>query len=311
MSKTAFIYPGQGAQKAGMGADFYERSETARAIFDQAGEKLGLDMKALCFEENEKLDLTEYTQAALVTTCLAMTRVVRERGLKPDITAGLSLGEYSAIAAAGGMDDLDAVRLVRKRGILMQNTVPAGEGGMCAVMGMEASKIEEVLEEMAGEAAGDVTIANYNCPGQIVITGKTPAVEAAAERLKAAGAKRAMMLNVSGPFHSPLLVPAGEELAKELETVTLHPLDIPYVTNVTAEKVEDIGVTRELLTKQVSSPVRWMQSMEAMIREGVDIFVEIGPGKTLAGFMKKISRDVKVYNIAVWEDVEKVAQELQ
>ncbi len=311
MSKTAFIYPGQGAQKAGMGADFYERSETARAIFDQAGEKLGLDMKALCFEENEKLDLTEYTQAALVTTCLAMTRVVRERGLKPDITAGLSLGEYSAIAAAGGMDDLDAVRLVRKRGILMQNTVPAGEGGMCAVMGMEASKIEEVLEEMAGEAAGDVTIANYNCPGQIVITGKTSAVEAAAERLKAAGAKRAMMLNVSGPFHSPLLVPAGEELAKELETVTLHPLDIPYVTNVTAEKVEDIGVTRELLTKQVSSPVRWMQSMEAMIREGVDIFVEIGPGKTLAGFMKKISRDVKVYNIAVWEDVEKVAQELQ
>lgn len=311
MSKTAFIYPGQGAQKAGMGADFYERSETARAIFDQAGERLGLDMKALCFEENEKLDLTEYTQAALVTTCLAMTRVVRERGLKPDITAGLSLGEYSAIAAAGGMDDLDAVRLVRKRGILMQNTVPAGEGGMCAVMGMEASKIEEVLKEMAGEAAGDVTIANYNCPGQIVITGKTPAVEAAAERLKAAGAKRAMMLNVSGPFHSPLLVPAGEELAKELETVTFYPLDIPYVTNVTAERVEDIGETKELLTKQVSSPVRWMQSMENMIREGVDTFVEIGPGKTLAGFMKKISRDVKVYNIAVWEDVEKVAQELQ
>ena len=311
MSKIAFIYPGQGAQKAGMGADFYERSETARAIFDQAGEKLGLDMKALCFEENEKLDLTEYTQAALVTTCLAMTRGVEERGLKPDITAGLSLGEYSAIAAAGGMDDLDAVRLVRKRGILMQNTVPAGEGGMCAVMGMEASKIEEVLEAMDGEAAGNVTVANYNCPGQIVITGKTSAVEAAAERLKAAGAKRAMMLNVSGPFHSPLLVPAGEELAKELETVTLHPLDIPYVTNVTAEKVEDIGETRELLTKQVSSPVRWMQSMEAMIREGVDIFVEIGPGKTLAGFMKKISRDVKVYNIAVWEDVEKVAQELQ
>lgn len=311
MSKIAFIYPGQGAQKAGMGADFYERSETARAIFDQAGERLGLDMKALCFEENEKLDLTEYTQAALVTTCLAMTRIVRERGLKPDITAGLSLGEYSAIAAAGGMDDLDAVRLVRKRGILMQNTVPAGEGGMCAVMGMEASKIEEVLKEMAGEAAGDVTIANYNCPGQIVITGKTPAVEAAAERLKAAGAKRAMMLNVSGPFHSPLLVPAGEELAKELETVTLHPLDIPYVTNVTAERVEDIGETKDLLTKQVSSPVRWMQSMENMIREGIDTFVEIGPGKTLAGFMKKISRDVKVYNIAVWEDVEKVAQELQ
>ena len=175
MSKIAFIYPGQGAQKAGMGADFYEKSKTAGAVFDQAGETLGLDMKALCFEENEKLDLTEYTQAALVTTCLAMTRVVEERGLKPDITAGLSLGEYSAIACAGGMDDLDAIRLVRKRGILMQNTVPAGEGGMCAVMGLDASKIEEVLEHMGEDAC--VTIANYNCPGQIVITGKTAAVQ--------------------------------------------------------------------------------------------------------------------------------------
>ena len=186
MSKIAFIYPGQGAQKAGMGADFYEKSETARAIFDQAGEALGLDMKALCFEENEKLDLTEYTQAALVTTCLAMTRVVEERGLKADITAGLSLGEYCAIAAAGGMEDMDAVRLVRRRGILMQNTVPAGEGGMCAVMGLDAAKIEEVLEKPEGEAK-DVTIANYNCPGQIVITGKTAAVEAASEKLKEAG----------------------------------------------------------------------------------------------------------------------------
>ena len=309
MSKIAFIYPGQGAQKAGMGADFYEKSETARAIFDQAGEALKLDMKALCFEENEKLDLTEYTQAALVTTCLAMTRVVEERGLKADITAGLSLGEYCAVAAAGGMEDMDAVRLVRRRGILMQNTVPAGEGGMCAVMGLDAAKIEEVLEKPEGEAK-DVTIANYNCPGQIVITGKTAAVEAASEKLKEAGAKRVMMLNVSGPFHSPMLVPAGEELGKELEAVNLHPLQVPYVTNVTAEKVEDIAETKALLTEQVSSSVRWMQSMEYMIRDGVDIFVEIGPGKTLAGFMKKISRDVKVYNIASWEDMEKVTGEL-
>lgn len=309
MSKIAFIYPGQGAQKAGMGADFYEKSETARAIFDQAGEALGLDMKALCFEENEKLDLTEYTQAALVTTCLAMTRVVEERGLKADITAGLSLGEYCAIAAAGGMEDMDAVRLVRRRGILMQNTVPAGEGGMCAVMGLDAAKIEEVLEKPEGEAK-DVTIANYNCPGQIVITGKTAAVEAASEKLKEAGAKRVMMLNVSGPFHSPMLVAAGEELGKELEAVSLHPLQVPYVTNVTAEKVEDIAETKALLTEQVSSSVRWMQSMEYMIRDGVDIFVEIGPGRTLAGFMKKISRDVKVYNIASWEDMEKVTGEL-
>lgn len=312
MAKTAFIYPGQGAQKAGMGADFYEKSETAKRIYDQAGESLKLDMKALCFEENEKLDLTEYTQSALVTTCLAMTRAAMERGLKPDVTAGLSLGEYCAIAAAGGMEDLDAIRLVRKRGILMQNTVPAGEGGMCAVMGLEAARIEETLREMITEPLkpGDVTIANYNCPGQIVITGKKTAVEAASIKLKEAGAKRAVMLNVSGPFHSPLLLPAGEELAAELDTVTLHSLQIPYVTNVTAEKVEDISETKGLLKEQVSSPVRWMQSMEYMIREGVDTFVEIGPGKTLAGFMKKINRDMKVYNIASWEDMEKVTGEL-
>ena len=305
MSKIGFIYPGQGAQKAGMGADFYENSAIAGKMFDKAGEVLQLDMKALCFEENDKLDVTEYTQAALVTTCLAMTRVAEDKGLKPDITAGLSLGEYCAIAAAGGMDDMDAIRLVRKRGILMQNTVPAGEGAMCAVMAMDASAIEKVIETIDG-----VTIANYNCPGQIVITGRTEAVGIAAEKLKEAGAKRAIMLNVSGPFHSPLLKKAGEELAEELKNTALHTLQIPYVTNVTAEKVDDISVTRELLAEQVSSPVRWMQSMENMIADGVDTFVEIGPGRTLAGFMKKINRDVKVYNISAWEDIEKVVGEL-
>lgn len=306
MAKTAFIYPGQGAQKAGMGADFYEKSETARAIFDGAGKRLGFDMKELCFEENDRLDLTEYTQAALVTTCLAMTRAVNEGGLRPDITAGLSLGEYCAIAAAGGMDDLDAIRLVRKRGILMQNAVPAGEGGMCAVMGLKAEKIEEELKKLSG----GVTIANYNCPGQIVITGRREALEAASVKMKEAGAKRVMMLNVSGPFHSPLLVSAGEELAKEMETVSFHALKIPYVTNVTAEKVEDIAQTKALLKDQVSSSVRWMQSMDYMIREGVDTFIEVGPGKTLAGFMKKINRDVKVYNISSWEDIEKTRNQL-
>ena len=305
MSKIAFIYPGQGAQKAGMGADFYENSAIAGKMFDKAGEVLQLDMKALCFEENDKLDVTEYTQAALVTTCLAMTRVAEDKGLKPNITAGLSLGEYCAIAAAGGMDDMDAIRLVRKRGILMQNTVPAGEGAMCAVMAMDASAIEKVIETIDG-----VTIANYNCPGQIVITGRTEAVGIAAEKLKEAGAKCAIMLNVSGPFHSPLLKKAGEELAEELKNTALHTLQIPYVTNVTAEKVDDISVTRELLAEQVSSPVRWMQSMENMIADGVDTFVEIGPGRTLAGFMKKINRDVKVCNISAWEDIEKVVGEL-
>lgn len=301
MSKIAFIYPGQGAQKAGMGADFYENCPSARELFDQASDALGLDMKALCFEENDKLDLTEYTQAALVTTTLAMTRVVEEHGIHADMTAGLSLGEYSAIAAAGGMTEIDAIRLVRKRGILMQNTVPAGEGAMCAVMAMDAAKIEEVTEPIDG-----VTIANYNCPGQIVITGEKAGVEKAAEALMEAGAKRTVMLNVSGPFHSPMLKPAGEELMKELQEVSLSELKIPYVTNVTTEIISDISRTKELLKEQVSSPVRWMQSMEAMIADGVDTFVEIGPGKTLAGFLKKISRDVTVYNVGTWEDVEKV-----
>ena len=295
MSKTAFIYPGQGAQKAGMGADFYENSEIARYIFDQAGEELGLDMKALCFEENDKLDLTEYTQAAMVTTCLAMTRVAENKGLKADVTAGLSLGEYPAIAIAGGMNDMDAIRLVRKRGILMQNTVPAGEGAMCAVISMDAEKIEEVIEPIA-----DVS----------VITGKTKAVEEAAGKLKEAGARRTIMLNVSGPFHSQMLVPAGEKLAEELENTRFHELKIPYVTNVSAEEVTDIRETPGLLTTQISSPVRWMQSMERMIADGVDTFVEIGPGRTLEGFLRKIDRSVNVFHISQWEDVDKVCEEL-
>ena len=306
MSKIAFIYPGQGAQKAGMGKDFYENSESARAVFDRASEILDLDMKELCFEENDRLDLTEYTQAALVTTCLAMTKVVSEHGIRPDVTAGLSLGEYCAIAIAGGMSEEDAIRTVRKRGILMQNTVPAGEGAMAAVLGLEASAIEEVIAVIEG-----VTIANYNCPGQIVITGVTAKVEEASEKLKAAGAKRVVMLNVSGPFHSPLLKSAGEELLKELENVEIHKLEIPYVTNVTAEYVQNEEEIKGLLGQQVSSSVRWEQSIRKMIEEGVDTFVEIGPGKTLAGFMRKISRDVAMYNIGTWEDVEKVAEALK
>ena len=307
MSKIAFIYPGQGAQKCGMGQDFYENSASAKAVYDMASEVLkdnmDIDMKDLCFHENDKLDLTEYTQAALVTTCLAMTKPLVEAGIRPDVTAGLSLGEYCAIAAAGGMKDEDAIRLVRKRGLLMQNTVPAGEGAMCAIMGTTGEEIEAVTDGMS--------IANYNCPGQIVITGETKAVEAAAEKLKEAGAKRAVMLNVSGPFHSPMLKKAGEELAQVLESVELSPLDVPYVTNVTAQQVTDISQTKELLAEQVSSSVRWQQSMENLIADGVDTFIEIGPGRTLAGFMRKISRDVTVYNVGTWADVEKVAESLK
>ena len=305
MSKIAFIYPGQGAQKAGMGKDFYENSELAKAVYDKATDLLQIDMKALCFEENDKLDLTEYTQEALVTTCLAMTKVVEEKGLTPDVTAGLSLGEYCAISVAGGMAEEDAIRLVRTRGILMQNTVPAGEGGMAAILGLSAEAVEAGIQDISG-----VTVANYNCPGQIVITGEGKAVEQAAEVLKAAGAKRAVMLNVSGPFHSPMLKKAGEELEKEMEHMTFTELQIPYVTNVTAEYVSDISQTKTLLEEQVASSVRWQESMEKMIAEGVDTFVEIGPGKTLAGFMKKIDKSVKMYNIASWEDVEKVVGEL-
>ena len=305
MSKIAFMFPGQGAQKAGMGKDFYEQSETARNVIDKATELLDIDMKALCFEENDKLDQTEYTQAALVTVCLAMEHVLRERGLKADVTAGLSLGEYCAIASAGGMSTEDAITTVRKRGILMQNAVPGGKGSMAAVLGLTGDVIEKAIEEIDG-----VSVANYNCPGQIVITGWKESVEKASEALKEAGAKRVLPLNVSGPFHSPMLTEAGEELGKVLENVELSPLEIPYVTNVTAGYVTDINETKDLLARQVASSVCWQQSVENMIADGVDTFVEIGPGRTLAGFMRKISRDVKVYNVAAWEDVDKVVNEL-
>ena len=305
MSKTAFIFPGQGAQAAGMGKDFYEAYPKAAEIYDMASDLLKLDMKALCFEGNDKLDLTEYTQAALVTTCLAMEKVLEEAGVKPDITAGLSLGEYCAIHAAGGMSAADAIRTVRERGILMQDTVPAGEGGMAAVLGMEAAAIEEGLQGIEG-----VWIANYNCPGQIVITGRKAAVEKASQVLKEKGARRVLPLNVSGPFHSPMLEPAGEKLLETLNQVEFTPLQIPYVTNVTAEPVTDIRLTKELLKQQVSSSVRWQQSMEYMLANGVDTFVEIGPGKTLTGFLRKIDRSAVVYQVGTCGDIEKAASAL-
>lgn len=301
MSKLAFIFPGQGAQKAGMGKDFYETFDTAKQVFDQASEWLSLDMRELCFEENDRLDLTEYTQAALVTTCLAMAKVVEEKGLQPDVTAGLSLGEYCAIETAGAMTLKDAVTTVRKRGILMEQAVPAGKGGMAAVLGMTGEAIDAVIEGIDG-----VSVANYNCPGQIVITGVKEAVDEASEKLTEAGAKRVIPLKVSGPFHSAMLAEAGKELGNVLEQAELSELRIPYVTNVTAEYVTDTTQIRELLSRQIASSVKWQQSVEQMIADGVDTFVEIGPGKTLAGFMKKINRNVKVYNIQTVEDVDKV-----
>ena len=303
MSKTAFVFPGQGAQKPGMGKDFYDSFDIAEQIFEDASNWLSLDMKALCFEENEKLDLTEYTQAALVTTSLAMAHVVREKGLTPDVTAGLSLGEYCAIEMAGGMSLKSAVCTVRERGILMEHAVPAGKGSMAAVLGMKAEDIETTISSVDG-----VEIANYNCPGQIVITGKKEGVERAAELLKENGAKRVIPLNVSGPFHSSMLKEAGQELEKILEAQEVSPLKIPYVTNVTGDFVHEEREIKSLLSRQISSPVKWQQSVENMILNGVDTFVEIGPGRTLNGFIRKINRDVSVYSIQTVEDMEKVIQ---
>lgn len=305
MGKIAFIFPGQGAQCAGMGKDFYEQEETARRIYDRAGEILGFSMTELCFEPNDRLDITEYTQAAMVTTSIAMMRVLMEKtGMKPDVTAGLSLGEYCALAAAGVLSDEDAVSTVRQRGLLMQEAVPVGIGAMAAVLGLDAAAIEEVTAEIEG-----VEIANYNCPGQIVISGEKHGVETAAERLKEAGARRVIPLNVSGPFHSSMLQTAGEKLGQVLADVEIHRPEIPYIANVTAQYVTEAEPVRELLTKQVSSSVRWQQSVETMLADGVDTFVEIGPGKILSGFVKKIRRDVTVINVGTMDDVRRIQNE--
>ena len=284
-----------------MGQSFYEADADARAVFDEASELLGYDMKALCFEENEKLNLTQYTQPAMVTTGIAIMKIVEKQGLLPDTAAGLSLGEYEALYAAGALSVTDAIRVVARRGELMEAAVPAGVGAMAAVLGAEASLIEETLSEIP-----EVWIANYNCPGQIVISGKKEAVEAAAEALKARGIKRVLMLNVSGPFHSGLLREAGEELGKVLAETEIHPLRIPYYANVTGGIVEDAAKVRGLLTEQVYSSVRFEQSIRNMLSAGVDTFYELGPGKTLAGFVKKIDREATVVNIETMEDLAKI-----
>ena len=284
-----------------MGQSFYEADAAARAVFDEASELLGYDMKALCFEENEKLNLTQYTQPAMVTTGIAIMKVVEKQGLLPDTAAGLSLGEYEALYAAGALSVTDAIRVVARRGELMEAAVPAGVGAMAAVLGAEASLIEETLSEIP-----EVWIANYNCPGQIVISGKKEAVEAAAEALKARGIKRVLMLNVSGPFHSGLLKEAGEKLGTVLENMEIHPLRIPYYANVTGGIVEDAAKVRGLLTEQVYSSVRFEQSIRNMLSAGVDTFYELGPGKTLAGFVKKIDREATVVNIETMEDLAKI-----
>lgn len=301
MGKTAFMFPGQGAQYVGMGKDFYEQIPVCKEMFELAGKASGLDVVSLCFEENEQINITEYTQIAMLAAEVAMLKAVEEKGIKPDVTAGLSLGEYGALAASGVMTPEDVFKIVRKRGIYMQEAVPNG-GAMVAVLGLDT----EVIEKICEETPGTVTIANYNCPGQIVITGEEEAVQTAVGKLGEAGAKRCVPLKVSGPFHSPMLAGAGEKLAEELETVEIHEIQIPYIANVTADYVKKTEDVKPLLEKQVSSSVKWQQTIERMLADGVDTFIEIGPGKTLSGFMRKINRDVKVLNVEKVEDLENV-----
>lgn len=309
MSKIAFVFPGQGAQAVGMGKDVYDNSAVAKEVFDKASEAVELDLKALCFEENNDINITEYTQVCLLTTSVAIMEELKTRGVKADVAAGLSLGEYCALVAVGSMNYIDAAKAVRKRGIYMQEEVPAGEGGMAAILGMDAVEIDKNIEEFS-----QVQVANYNCPGQIVISGETEQVKQAAEKLKEAGAKRAVLLNVSGPFHSSLLTGAGEKLQKVLDELSIEKPQIPYVANVNASYVTEQADIKPLLVKQVSNSVRWQQSVEAMVADGVDTFIEIGPGKTLAGFNKKISKaigkDLTTYNVATMEDIDKVVEAL-
>ena len=304
MSKIAFVFPGQGAQYTGMAKDFYEKFPVSREVFEKASKVSGLDIKTLCFEENENLNITEYTQIAMLTAEIAILRAVEEAGIHSQVNAGLSLGEYGALVASGVMREEDAFAIVRKRGILMQEAYPTG-GAMSAILGTDAELIEKICEE----TPGIVSIANYNCPGQIVITGEEKAVLTAGEALKAAGARRVIPLKVSGPFHCELLKEAGKKLGEELERTEIQSFTIPYVTNVTAQYVTEPDQVKNLLVNQVSSSVRWQQCVEQMINDGVDTFIEIGPGKTLTGFLKKINRNVKALHIEKIEDLEAVRKE--
>ena len=274
MGKRVFMFPGQGAQYVGMGKEFYDTMPEVKAIYDKASEVTGLDIPALCFTENEQINITEYTQIAMVTTEAAILTALRLAGIEADVTAGLSLGEYGALIAAGVLSMEDAFALVRKRGIYMQEAVPTG-GAMSAVLGLDGAIIDEICTKTAEEMNQVVSVANYNCPGQIVITGAQEAVEKAGERCKEAGAKRVVALKVSGPFHSQMLKDAGERLAESLADVTVNEPQIPYLANVTADYVTTTEPIKDLLAKQVCAPVKWQQTVEKLIADGADEFVEI------------------------------------
>jgi [acyl-carrier-protein] S-malonyltransferase len=283
-----------------MGKEIAENYSEAMNIFNLASDRLGIDMKKLCFEgDEEELKKTENTQPSILTTSIALLEVLRLKGIEPEVTAGLSLGEYSALVASKAISFVDAVALVKKRGKYMQEAVPAGEGTMAAIMGMERDSVMECLKMASG--FGVVEAANFNCPGQIVIAGHTKAVEHACILLKERGAKRAIMLPVSAPFHSSLLKPAGDRLALELEKVDISDNELPVVSNVNAQVIMNKYEIKRCLVEQVSNSVLWEDSIKHMAEMGVDTFIEVGPGKTLSGFVKKIDKSLYVYNV---EDIE-------
>ncbi|WP_019911230.1 ACP S-malonyltransferase [Paenibacillus sp. HW567] len=297
MGKIAFVFPGQGAQAVGMGKDVYDALPHSRAVFEKGDEVLGFPLSRLVFEgPDSELKQTANTQPALVTTSVAYLEALREHGVKPDYVAGHSLGEYSALVAAGVLSYEDAVSLVRLRGRFMEEAVPGGQGAMAAVLGAEREALAGLCRSISDEGS-PVELANVNCPGQIVVSGSLAGVNAVVERVKEIGGKRAIPLEVSGPFHSSLMKEAAEQLAVELEKVTFNAPAMPVVVNVTAAPVTDPEEIRELLVRQVFSPVLWQDSVEHLIAAGVDTFVEIGSGSVLAGLIRKIDKNVKVVNI--------------
>lgn len=305
MKKVAVLFAGQGSQAVGMGKELCEAYPVADQTFEEATAALGFDVKEMIFEgDSETLMITENTQPAILTMSVAAWRVVSSLGITPDVVAGLSLGEYSAHVAAGSMEFADAVRLVRKRGKFMQEEVPVGVGGMAAIIALGEEDVRSVCQE--AQAKGIVEPANFNCPGQITIAGEKEAVEYACTLAKEKGAKRAMMLPVSAPFHCSMLKGAGEKLAKELEQVAVSDLQIPLITNVTGDYVKETAGIKDLLIRQVSSSVLFEASLKKMLEDGVDTFVEIGPGKALSGFVKKIDKEVAVYHVEDLKSLEEL-----
>ncbi len=306
MGKLAFIFPGQGAQYIGMGKQIATEFSSSSAIFDEASDVLGIDMKKMIFDgDDETLKITENTQPAIVTASVACLVPLLENGIKPDFTAGLSLGEYSAHVASGTMDFSTAVSLVRKRGRFMQEAVPLGVGTMAAILGLTPEDVKQCCTQAS--QFGIVEPANFNCPGQIAIAGEVKAVEKAMEYCAEKGAKRTILLAVSAPFHCSMLKSAGELLDVELVHVMFGDFKTPLIANVTAQEVKSPSEIRETLVKQVSSPVLWEDSVRLMLERGVDTFIEIGPGKVLSGFVKKINKEVRSFNI---EDIESLKKTL-